>query len=256
MMLEIYKGSIEYLFKNKENIIGITKAGILSLLSFLLIPIFLLCGFSYRVIEIGFVGKISYTNDPMPKLNNIKKMFIQGLKFLIVTFIYFIPTIIVVGIGLYREIISIDLNNLSPLINFNIGLTIIISLILCFISFMFTTTAIPHMVKNKSIIYAFKFKDLIKLIKYNSIVNYLIFFIISIILFDLIISIAYIASQFLNAAIGYIHYLIFSINLSFEVVGILNLLMFFIFFLFLMGIYFVIESRVMSFMYNEDGLEN
>lgn len=49
MILEIFTGSFEYSFKNKKAIVNAIKIGILSLLSFLILPMFLVFGFSYRV---------------------------------------------------------------------------------------------------------------------------------------------------------------------------------------------------------------
>ena len=45
MIIEIFRDSIEYTFKD----IAILKLGIFSLLSFLIIPIFILAGYSYAI---------------------------------------------------------------------------------------------------------------------------------------------------------------------------------------------------------------
>lgn len=112
------------------------------------------------------------------------------------------------------------------------------------------------MVNNKgSISYAFKIKDLIKLIRYTAIGNYLQFFIISLILFLVFVFVTFIISQLLITLIGFIYISIYSVDLTVTMYGYLNTLMFLILFLFSMGLYTIIESRVMSFIYNEDGLE-
>lgn len=193
----------------------------------------------------------------MPEFNDLRRMFIQGLKVFLVGFIYFLPTIIISAIALAGGIGNINFYNLSRFtINFDFSLTFFIILILCFISFMFTTVAIPHMVNNNgSISYAFKIKDLIKLIRYIAIRNYLLFFIVSIILFLVFVFVSFIISQILNTLIGYTYITIYSVDLSVTVYGYLNVFMFLAIFLFSMGLYAIIESRVMSFIYNEDGLE-
>ena len=257
MLKEIYSGSFEYSFKNKKAITSIIKVGILLLLSFLIIPLILFFGFSYRVILIGLTGSISYTNDPMPKFNYLGEIFIQGLKVFFVGVIYFLPVIAILAIGFCSGIADVHFYNLSNFsINFDFSLSFFILLLLVFLSFLFTSVAIPHMVNNNgSISYAFKIKDLIKLIKYTSIVNYIYFFIISIIFLIVLILISFILSQFLISLIGIIFIAIYSFDLSDTIYGCLNVGMFLLFFIFSMGLFTIIESRVISFMYNDDGLE-
>jgi len=257
MILEIFTGSFEYSFKNKKAIASVIKVGILSLLSFLILPLLLVFGFSYRVILIGLTGSMSYTTDPMPNFNNLRKMFIQGLKVFLVGFIYFLPTIAIISISLVNGINNINITTiLNFTINFNFNLIFFIFLIVSFIGFIFTTVAIPHMVNNNgSISYAFKIKDLIKLIRYTAIVNYLYFFIISIILLLVFAFATFIISQLLITGIGVIHMALYSTDISIRIYTALNVIMFLIFFLFSMGLYTIIESRFMSFIYNEDGLE-
>ncbi|KZX15645.1 hypothetical protein MBCUT_13850 [Methanobrevibacter cuticularis] len=256
MILEIFAGSFEYTFKNKKAIGSILKVGILSILSFLILPMLLMYGFSYRIIIIGLTGNISYTNDSMPDFNNIGRMLYEGLKVLLVNLIYFLPTIAITTIIVFHDRPNINFNNLSSFtINFGFSSTLI-AILLSFISFIFISTAIPHMINNNgSFRYAFKIKDLIKLIKYTGIVNYLKFFIISLVLFIIFTITAFIISQFLIILIAIVHIAIYSIDLTASTFGYLNIIMFLICYLFSIGIYSIIESRIISFIYNEDGLE-
>ena len=257
MILEIFSGSFEYAFKNKNAFKSVIKVGILSILSFLILPIFILFGFSYRTILIGLTGSISFTKDPMPKFNNLGNLFIEGAETLFVSIIYYLPTIIITAILFMNELTSIDFVNLSDFsINISFNINFLIVIILCFISFMFLSTAIPHMVNNNSLLHAFKIKDLINLIKYTSVSNYLMFFIISIILFVVFTFVDFILSQILVAIINNIHIAFYSVDLTVTILGYLNVIMFLLFFLFSMGLYLIIESRAISFMYNVDGLEN
>lgn len=257
MIMEIFSGSFQYAFKDKGAVFSVIKLGILSVLSFFILPIFLTLGFSYRTIFIGLTGSMSYNNDPIAKFNDLGKMFVEGLKVFFVTFIYFLPTILVTIVIIFNEIINLGYRSLSSFsINFDFSLTYLISLALFFISFMFVATAIPHMINNNgSISYAFKIKDLVKLIKYTAIVNYLKFFIISLILFVVFTAVAFILSQSAIILLSLIHIAIYSVDFTNTVFGYLNVFMFLIFFLFSMGIYNIIESRGISFLYNEDGLE-
>ncbi|MDR1722181.1 MAG: DUF4013 domain-containing protein, partial [Methanobrevibacter sp.] len=91
MILEIFKDAIEYSFKDKKLLL---KLGVLKLLSFLIFPLFLLLGYSRRVMHTGLNGMIN-SNDPVPPLNNWGGMFVDGLKTALVIFAYSLPGFIV-----------------------------------------------------------------------------------------------------------------------------------------------------------------
>ena len=67
MILDIYKDSLEYSAKDLKTLLIL---GVTYFLSFLLLPIFLIYGYSYRVTKISVEGMIN-GNDPLPEFDNI-----------------------------------------------------------------------------------------------------------------------------------------------------------------------------------------
>lgn len=83
MILEILRDSFEYTFNDTI----ILKLGILSLLSFLIIPIFILYGYSYRTTLIGISSMLN-KRDKKPTFDKLGEMLIQGVKLAILSLIY------------------------------------------------------------------------------------------------------------------------------------------------------------------------
>ena len=91
MILDIYKDSLEYSAKDLKILLIL---GVNYLLSFLLLPIFLIYGYSYRVTKISVEGMIN-GNDPLPEFDNVIDMFVDGIKVVLVYFVYcLIPLLI------------------------------------------------------------------------------------------------------------------------------------------------------------------
>ncbi|RBQ22670.1 hypothetical protein ALNOE001_16270 [Candidatus Methanobinarius endosymbioticus] len=77
--MEIFRDSFEYTLKDAT----ILKLRIL--FSFLIIPIIILTGYSYRTISIGINSMINANNEK-PDFKNMKEMMIQGIKVLIIIY--------------------------------------------------------------------------------------------------------------------------------------------------------------------------
>ena len=92
MILTIYKDSISYSLMEKSVLL---KLGIITILGFLIMPLVLLFGYSYRVILAGLNSTLMINESSLPTFKNLKLMFIQGLKMIIVLLVYSIPPIII-----------------------------------------------------------------------------------------------------------------------------------------------------------------
>lgn len=169
MILDIFKDSLEYGVKDIRNLVIM---GVMGVFSFLIIPAFMLYGYSYRVIKTASNGMIN-GDEPLPDFSNWEKLFIDGIKVFAVKIIYNIIPIILGVIGFIY----------NPLV--------FILAILTFIIFdMFSMVAVAHMsVNNDSIKKAFKIKEIFNIFKSIGPLRYFGFFIGLIIINIVIISI-------------------------------------------------------------------
>ena len=171
MLLDIYKDSFEYGFKNVYTLL---KLGLLSLFSFLLIPAFLVLGYNYRIVKVATAGMIN-GDDPLPEMNEWTSMLVDGVKYFIVVAIYFIIPLVILFASFY-------FSSYNPIL-FPIG--VLITLILIFIACLFIIIAIPNMTEhNDSIKAAFDFKEIVNIFKSVGTLRYIGFYIgLSIIMF-------------------------------------------------------------------------
>ena len=128
MILDIYKDSVEFASR-KVSILLIL--GVLSFLNFLIIPLILFYGYNYKVIKLSTQSMIN-VNDVPPEFGDIKVMFINGLKFIVVTLVYMIIPIILFALG----------------VTYNSRILSVFGLILTLICVAFSFLAIPHMAEN------------------------------------------------------------------------------------------------------------
>ncbi|MDO5860711.1 DUF4013 domain-containing protein [Methanobrevibacter sp.] len=91
MILDIYKDALEYSAKDWKTLVVL---GVISLFSFLLLPIFLLTGYNYRVINTAVHGVIN-GRDSLPDFDDLIKMFVDGVKVVIVQIAYLLVPAIV-----------------------------------------------------------------------------------------------------------------------------------------------------------------
>ena len=91
MILDIYKDALEYSAKDWKTLVIL---GVICLFSFLFLPIFLITGYNYRVINNAVHGIIN-GRDPLPDFNDLIAMFVDGVKVVLVQIVYVIvPAII------------------------------------------------------------------------------------------------------------------------------------------------------------------
>lgn len=130
MILDIYKDSFEFSSRKVTNLLLL---GVLSFFSILIIPAILFSGYNYRVVKLSTQSMINGGDAP-PEFSDFKRMFIDGLKYIVVTFAYLIIPVIIIFI---------------PVITgyFNV-LIMLIGIILLIVCALFASLAIPHMAAN------------------------------------------------------------------------------------------------------------
>ncbi len=91
MILDIYKDALEYSAKDWKTLVIL---GVFCLFSLLLLPVFLLTGYNYRVINSAVHGIIN-GRDPLPGFEDLIDMFVDGVKVVIVQIVYILVPLIV-----------------------------------------------------------------------------------------------------------------------------------------------------------------
>lgn len=151
---EIISQSFKYPLSNVKRLLIL---GILIAFSILIIPGILAFGYFIRIIDSSFKD-----SHKLPPFNEWKKMFTDGLKYIMVILVYLgVPAFIAVLLGVFIAIISYSTINL---ITFTLIWTILIGLILIvpyFLSFM----GVARMVKEERLGAAFEFGKVISIIK-------------------------------------------------------------------------------------------
>ena len=128
MILDIYKDSFEFSSRKFLNLIIL---GLLSFLNILIIPLVFFYGYNYRVVKLSTQSMINGDDVP-PDFDDFKRMFIEGLKYIVVEFVYLIiHMIIMIASVFYRN-----------------AILFILGLILVTIFQLFALLAIPHMAVN------------------------------------------------------------------------------------------------------------
>lgn len=91
MILDIYKDALEYSAKDWKTLVIL---GVICLFSFLLLPVFLVTGYNYRVINTAVHGIIN-GRDPLPGFDDLIGMFVDGVKVVIIQIAYLLVPFIV-----------------------------------------------------------------------------------------------------------------------------------------------------------------
>ena len=91
MILDIYKDALEYSAKDWTKLVIL---GVICIFSFLFIPLFLITGYNYRVINTAVHGVIN-GRDPLPEFDDIIAMFIDGVKVVAVQIAYLLVPFII-----------------------------------------------------------------------------------------------------------------------------------------------------------------
>ncbi len=87
---EIISDSIKYPSSNWGKVLIL---GVITIASILIVPIFLLIGYLFRIIKATLAGL-----DELPEFDEIGEMFVDGLKVFVVGIVYFIPVAIISAI--------------------------------------------------------------------------------------------------------------------------------------------------------------
>ena len=148
----------------------------LTLLSLITLIIFLLVsGYQYRII------KLSLSNiEVLPEFNAGIDMFVDGIKVTLVSIIYLVPGILIIGIVGIFILVSLKsvLPNLSPLI------LILIAVLYTIIIIPISLMAIAYMADNDSkFSYAFRFREILNKISSNGWTKFILWYIVTGIIF-------------------------------------------------------------------------
>ena len=156
--------------------------GILTILSILIIPGFLVLGYLYKIIKSTLEG-----SPELPEFNEWITMFVDGLKVFLVKLVYLLIPIIILII---TRLIGGGASNLNSMAgNGIITVGTIISIILAIIFYFLSIMAVANMVaENGSIKAAFDFKGIFKIITNIGWLRYIGFY-LGLIIIMLLISI-------------------------------------------------------------------
>ena len=131
MILDIYKDALEYSAKDWKTLVIL---GVICLFSFLLLPMFLITGYNYRVINNAVHGIIN-GRDPLPEFDDLIEMFIDGVKVVIVQVVYvLVPVIIFLVFALISSQLSDGASGALMLIGCLI--TLVVGIAACLMSQM------------------------------------------------------------------------------------------------------------------------
>lgn len=165
MIIDVFTDAFKYTTKDIKPLL---KLGVMSFLSFLIIPLFLLEGYSFRVIKIGAEGMIN-GQDPLPSFKDLLSMFIDGITVVLIRVVYLIIPVLLLLVIYYLSSIQMYLPAL---------ILAVIGLILNLVLLLFYYLAIPNFAVTGKISEAFNFKVLYEKMKSISIPNYIGFYIV------------------------------------------------------------------------------
>ena len=187
MILDIYKDALEYSAKDWKTLVIL---GVICLFSFLLLPVFLLTGYNYRVINTAVHGIIN-GRDPLPDFEDLIDMFVDGVKVVIVQFAYVIVPVL---IFLIFAIIAGAVEGVASNAIMLIGCLITFALII--VACLMDQMAICHMAYNEgSFSKAFALREIKEAIDeigwFNCIATYLGLIIITLVISLVVTAIVY-----------------------------------------------------------------
>ena len=156
---EIVGEALDYPGTNLKKVLIL---GILNIISFLIIPIFLVLGYNLRVLKATIAGF-----DELPDFDEWGDMLIDGLKVLVVGIVYMLIPIIIVFGGVF-------LANTNPTAGIIVG---VIGIILAIIFGLVEQIAIAHMAFNDRLRAAFQVGEILNVISEISWIKYIIWII-------------------------------------------------------------------------------
>ena len=159
MILDIYKDSLEYALQDGESIL---KLGVIGILSFLIIPLFMVLGYGYRVIQVSINGMIN-GDDKLPDFSDLIGMFVDGLKVFLVKFVYLLIPIVIFMLFAVGSVGLTNINDFAGNTTMMIGL--VVSIVLAIFFYLLSLVSIAYMAENNgSIKAAFDFKGIYNVI--------------------------------------------------------------------------------------------
>lgn len=187
MILDIYKDALEYSAKDWKTLVIL---GVICLFSFLLLPVFLVTGYNYRVINTAVHGVIN-GRDPLPGFDDLIGMFVDGVKVVIIQIAYLLVPFIVFIIF---AVIAGQLSGIASSALMIIGC--IITFALMVVACLMDQMGICHMAFNDgSFSKAFAISELKEVIDeigwFNCIATYLGLIIITVVIASVVTAIIY-----------------------------------------------------------------
>lgn len=163
---------------------NIDFAGITILHNFLIIltalSLILLYGYEIRIIKTSLKN-----SNQLPPFKNMLKLFVDGLKFALVSFIYFLPLIIFGILNFMLPHPSLNNMNIAFLMIFLGLIFFVVTVIILPFYFM----AIANMAREDKIAYAFKFRSILRTITRSGFGSFIVWFIASGIISIILLSI-------------------------------------------------------------------
>ncbi len=135
---DIISDAIRYPSSNWGKVIIL---GVITIASFLIVPIFLLIGYVFRIIKATLAGL-----DELPEFDEIGEMFVDGLKVFVVGIVYFIPVyIIALILGLFIGSTNASAVTLDPYMIWAMVIGYLIYIIVALIVGLVEVIAIANM---------------------------------------------------------------------------------------------------------------
>lgn len=252
MIFDILKDATEYTNNNKKTILKLSILYIISILvplaiiqnlfthgvmldiptvtclfCIFIIALIIIEGYSYHIIKESLNGTINIS-EKIPPIKINLKFITNGLKLLIVNFIYFLPAIIVLLCELpVYETLTVQL--------------LLIDLVLLLIGIFLCNIGSTNMIKNNSIIKAFDFKEILLIIKEIGLSIYFNLFIAILI----VMLGSYVLIIFITALITLLFTYGFPIEFSMLTKILISIALFI-----LLAIYTVFKDRAIASIYN------
>jgi hypothetical protein len=178
---EIISDSIKYPTSDWKKILIL---GFMFLISFLIVPIFLVMGYGFRALKASIAG-----SDELPEYDEWGEMFVDGLKVFVVEFVYFLIPALIIIIGSWAAFAAMfagastgTVTDPTAFIGIISG-TVLIGGIIAIILGLVATIALANMAYNDSELgAAFRFGEIMNIISQIGWVDYIIWYVVIIII--------------------------------------------------------------------------
>ena len=177
---QITSDSLQYPLTNFNKILIL---GILTILSLLIIPGFLVLGYLFKIIKSSLEN-----SSELPDFNEWITMFVDGLKLFTVLFIYSIIPAILILLGIWAALLPmLTVPGEGSVLNANLSISLvsgmaIIGIVLQVVISFIIPIALANMVYHNELKAAFRLKEVYAKIKEIGGVDYLIWYIIILII--------------------------------------------------------------------------